>query len=171
MAPATRPERLEPADAVSTWLAGAHPTPARVRTQWAEDEVALVPLGIRFAAIRIPADLMHAGIGSEHREDVADVARDVFRGPVMIGARNIGGLTYWAIVPWRPGVYWPAMPETPYLGVGTHLSIPAVGCTEPPGPHWIAPPRYAYDLCSRERVFDVVMRGRHIVERESSLGR
>lgn len=166
MTSAVRAAVPQPVDAVSSWLAGAHPAPDRVHRQWTEAEVALVPLGVRFAAVRISAAIMHAAIGSEERDAVADVARDVFRGPVMAGLRSLG-LTYWALVPWRAGVYWPALPDTPYLGKGAHLSVPTIDRTELPGPHWIAPPRYAYDLCSLERLFDVGMRGSHILERDA----
>ncbi|GGV53115.1 hypothetical protein GCM10010245_83670 [Streptomyces spectabilis] len=58
-APKSSPEAQAPATAqellaVACWLAEADPSPGRVWAQWERYGVALLPLGSRFDALRIP---------------------------------------------------------------------------------------------------------------------
>ncbi|MFG2814749.1 hypothetical protein [Streptomyces sp. NPDC048410] len=147
-----------------TWLAGAHPKHKRVLRHWDEGHDELMPLGGRFAAVRIPGRIMHAAARDTTLEAIAAVARDVLRGPLIAG-RYAEQQTFWALVPCRAHVYWPSyLKDTPYLGAGSYLNMPPPYCTRPPTedelptPYWVAPPRYRYDLCSREQVFNVIVR-------------
>ncbi|MFD8805547.1 hypothetical protein [Streptomyces sp. NPDC059597] len=149
----------DPLDVVTTWLAGAHPKPKSVLRYWEEGCDQLLPLGARFAAVRIPGRIMHTAVRSSDTAAVAAVARDTLRGPVIAGtyARE---RTYWALVPWRAHVYWPDyLTDTPYLGPGSYLNVPPPTCTVPPI-YWVTRPRYRYDLCTREQVFNLIIRGR-----------
>lgn len=162
--PAPLQERADPPDTVTAWLAGAHPKPKRVLRHWDEGNDELMPLGNRFAAVRIPGRIMHKAVGSTATEAVATAARDILRGPLIAGL-YAEQWTYWALVPCRAHVYWPSyLVHTPYLGAGSYLNMPPPSCTTPPSgnelptPYWVASPRYRYDLCSREQVFNVIIR-------------
>ncbi|MEW2129822.1 hypothetical protein [Streptomyces sp. NPDC005435] len=150
----------DPPEAVISWLSGTHTQPHGVLGNWAKYGSALLPLGGRIAAVRIPAGILHAAVDSDDDQVLATVARDTLRGPLIAGA-FARRRTYWALVPWRPLTYWPDfLTSTPYLGPGHYLTVPALTRTSPPIPYWIAPPRYRYDLCSREHVFNLILRGR-----------
>ncbi|MFB7779523.1 hypothetical protein [Streptomyces bauhiniae] len=149
---------------MTSWLAGAHPKPKRVLRRWEEGCDELMPLGGRFAAVRIPGRIMHAAAGDSTPEAVTVVARDILRGPLITGLYS-EQRTYWALVPCRAHVYWPSyLTDTPYLGAGSYLNMPPPSCTTPPRdadlptPYWVTSPRYRYDLCSREQVFNVIVR-------------
>ncbi|MFI8351354.1 hypothetical protein [Streptomyces sp. NPDC085596] len=149
---------------MTAWLAGAHPQPERVLRHWELGCDHLVPLGGRFAAVRIPGHIMHTAAGDSTPEAVATVARDILRGPLIAGLYAEQS-TYWALVPCRAHVYWPSsLVTTPYLGAGSHLNMPPPSCTRPPTedelptPYWVTAPRYRYDLCSREQVGNVIIR-------------
>ncbi len=157
----------DPSEAVAAWLAGAHPKPKRVLRHWEAGADELLPLGGRFAAVRIPGAILHAAVGSDDDQALTVVARDTLRGPVIAGtyARR---RTYWALVPWRAHVYWPSyLTDTPYLGSGSYLTVPPPTCIKEPIPYWVTPPRYRYDLCSREHVFNVIIRGCSAMSREA----
>ncbi|MFD8806036.1 hypothetical protein [Streptomyces sp. NPDC059597] len=153
------PTQQESNDQIGSWLSGAHTQPQVVLHNWATFGSALLPLGGRFAAVRIPADIVHTAVESDDDHVIAAVARDTLRGPLVAGAFG-SQRTYWALVPWRPLTYWPDfLTGTPYLGPGHHLTLPALTRFSPPIPYWIAPPRYRYDLCSVEHVFNLIVRG------------
>ncbi|MFD4788890.1 hypothetical protein ACFWN1_17905 [Streptomyces sp. NPDC058459] len=164
LGPARRREEPEPPDTVTAWLAGAHPQPERVLRHWDEGHDELMPLGGRFAAVRVPGHIMHTAAGDASPEAVAALARDILRGPLITGM-YAEQRTYWALVPSRAHVYWPSyLTDTPHLGTGSYLNMPPPSCTTPPTeaelptPYWVTSPRYRYDLCSREQVFNVIIR-------------
>lgn len=57
--------------AVRDWLAKAHPVPRQAMAEWANHGVALLPLGARFDAVRVPASRIHAAVGSDEPSVVA----------------------------------------------------------------------------------------------------
>ncbi|MFH9431173.1 hypothetical protein ACH4JZ_23160 [Streptomyces sp. NPDC017615] len=150
--PPVLPSRTDPPDAIRDWLAGAHASPEQARREWARCGIALLPLGPRFGAVRIPGDLVHAAVGSEDGRDVANA----LDGPVIHDVRTLGP-TYWALVPHhdRPGD-----PETPFLGVGTYLGVPDLTVTAPPGSFWVRPPCHRHHLCGPEDVLALITDGR-----------
>ncbi len=75
---------LTPADKyrlISEWLARAHPVPQQAHTEWSRQGVALLPLGERFAAVRLTGELVHAAIGCTEPSAVAVAYRNGFRDP------------------------------------------------------------------------------------------
>lgn len=152
--------RPEPAETIRSWLAGAHDAPNQARTEWTEHRLAILPCGRRFGAVRIPGAIVHAAVGSDDREALADALRAELRGPVIHDVRTVGP-TYWALLPWRPHLHWDGAADTPYLGPGTYLGVPDVDHTEPPGSYWTTPPRHQHDFCDPGLVFDFIVRGRH----------
>ncbi|EST24408.1 hypothetical protein [Streptomyces roseochromogenus] len=102
---------------------------------------------------------MHAAVGSDDPQAVADAVAHHLRGPVIYDVL-VAGPTYWALVPYWPAITWTGTAETPLLGPGSFLGVPDVEVTEPPGSYWVRPPRNRHDLCQREAVFDFILRGR-----------
>ncbi|MGW4301800.1 hypothetical protein ACWEHT_18775 [Streptomyces sp. NPDC004646] len=148
----------DPPEAVISWLSGTHAQPQVVLRSWTRFGSALLPLGGRFGAVRIPADILHTAVDSDDDKVIAAAARDTLRGPIIAGA-FARQRAYWALAPWRPLTYWPDfLTSTPYLGPGHHLTVPSLTRVNPPIPYWVAPPRYRYDLCSLEHVFNLVIR-------------
>ncbi|MFD8914223.1 hypothetical protein [Streptomyces sp. NPDC059575] len=154
--PAVLPSRSDPPDAVRDWLAGAHPSPQQARREWTRCGIALLPLGPRFDAVRIPGDLLHAAVGS------GDVG-DALNGPVIHDVRTLGP-TYWALVPHQDG--WPGEPETPLLSHGTYLGVPDLTVSGPPGSFWVTPPRRQHRLCRAEDVLALIAHGRRELEQQ-----
>lgn len=155
-----RSDRREDApEVIRHWLATAHPTPSRAYTEWTEQGVALLPLGRRFNAIRIPGALVHAATGSDTPDRVAQAVSDALDGPV-IHDQLTAGPTYYALVPYAPGISWLGANDTPLLGPDTYLGVPALNRTAPPGTYWVLPPRHRNHLCRHDAVFDLILTGR-----------
>ncbi|MET8692784.1 hypothetical protein ABZV65_09580 [Streptomyces bauhiniae] len=150
------PSRTDPPDAIRDWLAGAHPSPGRVRREWARCGLALLPLGSRFDAVRVPGDLVHAAVGKLAVSDALD-------GPVIHDVRTLGP-TYCALVPQQGD--WPGDPETPLLSHGTHLGVPDLTVTGPPGSFWVTTPRRRHHLCRAEDVLALIACGRRELRQE-----
>ncbi|MFF4361021.1 hypothetical protein [Streptomyces sp. NPDC001604] len=149
----------DPPEVVKHWLATAHPTPQRAYAEWTDQGVALIPLGRRFNAIRIPGPLIHAATGSDQPDHLAQTMQDRLDGPVIHDHLTTGA-TYYALVPYGPGIPWLGANDTPLLGHGVYLGVPALERTAPPGTYWITPPRHRNDLCAHDAVFDLVLEGR-----------
>ncbi|GGV19275.1 hypothetical protein [Streptomyces spectabilis] len=126
---------------IADWLAQAHPLPSRARREWADAYVAMIPLGRRFDAVRVPAARVHAAVAGEEPATVAAALKDWLRGPVIRDLRSPLG-AYYFLVP--PGAEWDG-PEA-RLSTGTYLGVPRVG-------HiaylmtWVVPPEHPGNLC------------------------
>lgn len=126
---------------ITTWLARTHPLPERAHAEWAERGVALLPLGRRFDAIRVPAERMHAAVGSDEVGIVAEVVAEWLHGPVFRDTRYSEG-PYYVLVP--AGARWGGEEER--LGEGAYLGVPRVGDATLLAA-WVVRPRHAGDLC------------------------
>ncbi|MEU7414911.1 hypothetical protein AB0B40_37445 [Streptomyces sp. NPDC042638] len=158
--PASGSGRPDPPDTIRAWLASAHDVPTQARAEWTTQKLALLPLGRHFAAVRIPGAIVHAAVGTDDGQAITHALETALPGPVIHDVRAVGP-TYWALVPWRPGSRWRGPAETRYLGPGTYLGIPDIGCTEPPGSYWVTQPRYRRDLCHPEAVLSLIALGSH----------
>jgi putative ATP-grasp target RiPP len=144
---------------ISEWLARTHPVPERVRTEWAAQGVALLPLGEGFAAVRMASDVVHAAVRSEDQDRVAAALGELLGGAVIYDRRVAGG-TYYALVDGHTGLAWGCDGVVSCLGRGTYLGVPRVDRRQPPGTYWVVPPRYAGDLCPPRSVVGLVEAGR-----------
>lgn len=144
---------------ITDWLARAHPMPEHARAEWAVEGVALLPLGRQFAAVRIPGPLVHAALGSADEDVVAELLSLRLRGPVIHDHRSTGP-TYYALIQWHAGLIWDRGETAPCLRGDTYLGVPHIDRREPPGTYWVAPPRYAGDLCRPQAVRDLIDAGR-----------
>ncbi|MFF9898514.1 hypothetical protein [Streptomyces longispororuber] len=108
--------------AVAAWLAGADPHPRKVWAEWEQHGVALVPLGRRFDAVRVPAERMHAATGSDQPRIVADALRSWLAGPVLRDLRSSLGPYYVLIA---PSAEWDGPEER--LSTNVFLGVPRPG--------------------------------------------
>jgi hypothetical protein len=144
---------------IAGWLAQAHPAPERAREEWATQGVALLPLGERFAAVRMPSDVVHAAVETEDPDQVAVLLGELLGGSVIYDRRVAGG-TYYALIQGHAGLVWPYDDVATCLGHGTYLGVPRIDRQQPPGTYWVIPPRYEGDLCAPRRIVALVEPGR-----------
>lgn len=111
-------DTITPAEA---WLAEADPDPVHAARWLQSAKVVLLPLGRRWAAVKVAE---HDGLAA-----AADVAGPVMHDPA---ARAV----YFLVA---PDTDW-GLDGTEQLGDTCWLSVPVPSVTEPPGPHWISPP-------------------------------
>ncbi|MGW2489456.1 hypothetical protein ACWCV9_19885 [Streptomyces sp. NPDC001606] len=158
--------------AVEQWLMATCPAASheRIRAEWQENGVALLPLGTLFSAVRIPGRLVFAMALTDDAEEVDAVLDDALRsGPVICDPQ---GRRYYALVPasmarsWKEAAAeWRAKAGVEVLGNGTYLGVPQVGRTRClPGAgasYWSVPMRSAAELCAPLAVARLIAAGRH----------
>ncbi len=120
--------------------------------------IALLPLGRRFEAVRLPERLVLAALCTTDPRQIAVLLGRALNGPVIHDNRAMGG-TYYALTRPRAGRAWAHDAIAPCLGTGTYLGVPRLDRREPPGTHWTVPPRFAGDLCEPESVAALVAYG------------
>ncbi|EPH43328.1 hypothetical protein ABT390_20125 [Streptomyces aurantiacus] len=131
--------------AISDWLARAHPLPAQARAEWSHHGIALLPLGRRFDAVRVPADRVHAAVGSDDPRTVAAALADWLHGPVIRDIRSGGRPYYVLVAPYADGdADWNGREER--LGADTHLGVPRPGSLSMLAA-WVVPPQHPGNLC------------------------
>ena len=130
-------------DAARDWLAGADTTPEHAHRWWSSGTVALLPLGVQFDAIEIPAATAEAVAGAPEID-----------GPVIRYAET--GRLY-VLVPAGTYATWDGR-HVLCLGDGHYLGIPDPDRTDPPGAHWVRPPDGSGRLTSAITVQQAVAR-------------
>lgn len=145
--------------AIAEWLTWEHPVPAQVWTEWTTHGVALLPLGKRFAAVRMPMDVVHAALDTEQSTQVALPLGQLLCGPVVYD-RRVVGVTYYALIQWNPDLVWAHDEVAPCLGRGIYLGVPRIDRRRPPGTYWVVAPRYAGNLCAPQAVASLIETGR-----------
>ncbi len=141
--------------AIADWLAHAQQAPEQARREWKETGVALLPLGSRFVAVRLAANLVHAAVDTTHPQELAARLIRLLQGPVFCDGRTMGG-TYYALMRPRIGSPWKHQDVAPRLGVGTYLGVPKLDRRKPPGTHWVVLPRFEGDLCAPSAVESLI---------------
>ncbi|MET7363802.1 hypothetical protein ABZS76_35895 [Streptomyces sp. NPDC005562] len=134
------------AEQAADWFARSQQEPAQARREWADTGVALLPCGRRFDAVRLPEHLVHSAVRSTDPTVIAARLAQNLGGPVIYDGRTMGG-TYYALTRPRRHGTWRHQDAAPWLGTGTYLGVPKLTRTEPPGTHWVVPPRFEGDLC------------------------
>ncbi|MFE6398919.1 hypothetical protein [Streptomyces alboflavus] len=126
----------------TTWFARAHPLPDQAHTEWARHGVALLPLGRRFDAIRIPAAHLHTAVGSAEPHTVAQALAERLHGPVFRDTRY-SEAPYYALVP--PDTAWADAEQ--HLGRDAYLGVPHPDGSPSPLACWVVPPPAPGTLC------------------------
>ncbi|WPO76254.1 hypothetical protein [Streptomyces sp. KN37] len=131
---------------IEDWFADAQSAPEQARREWTGVGVALLPLGTRFVAVRLPEALVHTAVETTHPQELAASLARLLNGPVIFDGRTMGG-TYYALTRPLIGRPWEHQTVAPRLGSGTYLGVPKLSRLEPPGTYWVVPPRFEGDLC------------------------
>ncbi|MFI6857011.1 hypothetical protein [Streptomyces sp. NPDC050416] len=183
--PALRPVVAEPgvlvhptADrrlAAEHWLLATLPPPGRdrARLEWQQHEVALLPLGTLFSAVRIPGRLLVALTGSTSTSELDEfMCHALDGGPVICDPHH---LRYYALVPasmprtWSQAVDdWRSL-DVDCLGHGSYLGVPradAVEYTRARATYWSVPMHTAATLCRPLKVARLIAAGRHCMPQE-----
>ncbi|MEU1021568.1 hypothetical protein ABZ366_05565 [Streptomyces sp. NPDC005904] len=134
-------------DQIATWLACAQQAPEQARREWADTGVALLPLGRRFEAARLPARLVLAAVDTYDPPEITERLTRFLNGPAFFDGRAMVGTFDILMRTHRTGHVWKYQDIAPRLGVGNYLGVPRMGRTKPPGTHWVVPPRFEGDLC------------------------
>lgn len=133
---------------VEDWLACPAQGAGAAQAEWSERGIAVLPLGKRFEAVRLPESLVHAAVRSSSRPIVGDVLAEALDGAVIHDSR---GRNYYAIVPLDTILKWRSKAAgAECLGDGTHLGVPSPDREEPCSSHpiyWAVPPMEAGDTC------------------------
>ncbi|MVO87946.1 hypothetical protein GPA10_25100 [Streptomyces sp. p1417] len=133
---------MMPGAQVTDWLAATHPVPRQAHAEWANHGVALLPLGVRFDAIRVPGQLLHDALGSADPQTVAAALDGWLHGPVIRDSRTGSG-QYYVLV--APDAEWQG--DAVRLSSGTYLAVPRVGEQVSPVTRWTVPPQRYGQLC------------------------
>ncbi|MGW1951277.1 hypothetical protein ACWCPI_00715 [Streptomyces sp. NPDC001920] len=142
----------------------------RARVEWRQFGVAMLPLGVRFSAVRLPGDLVLAAACSSWNPAEVDqfLAEALDGGPVVCDPRHH---RYYALVPgsmprtWRQAAEdWREM-DVDCLGSGTILGIPPLYRDEfnptAVASYWSVPMPSAATLCKPLSVARLIAAGRH----------
>ncbi|MFG2989980.1 hypothetical protein ACGFZK_11935 [Streptomyces sp. NPDC048257] len=106
------------------WYARCLGEPGAAHAAWQEHGVAVLPLGVRFEAVRIPDGLAHAAVQSIE-DRVVDLALTLaLEGPVIHDAR---GRNHYALVEPGTAERWRSRSAVECLGHGTYLGVPDMG--------------------------------------------
>ena len=116
---------------------------------WLEGSRALLPAGIRWDAVKVPASIMFRLAGGDDPERVrAILAERGATGPVIVDPRH----SYYLLVPPGTAAAW-STHGAACLGLACYLSVPAPSRTSPPETHWLTPPDgTGRDLCNPHAV-------------------
>jgi hypothetical protein len=155
---------------VERWLGSAHPSPGTAFREWGSvAELALIPLGWSFEAVRISQDVVQRACGSGTRPVApAWLAHRLNGGPVI---HDPGFRRYYALVPPCTTRTW-CTPVAECLGEGTYLGVPRVDRIELDehrhASYWAVPMARPGRLCAAVDVLALVVAGRYPVEEDES---
>ncbi|WP_225987220.1 hypothetical protein [Streptomyces spectabilis] len=127
--------------AVSQWLAEADPNPGKAWAEWERHGIALLPLGRRFDAIRVPAERIYAAAASDEPGVVATTLRAWLDGPVIRDLRSKMSPYYVLIA---PDADWDGPDER--LTTGAYLGVPRPGHSTVLS-RWVVLPPHPGALC------------------------
>ncbi|MFJ9891708.1 hypothetical protein ACIQPR_00105 [Streptomyces sp. NPDC091280] len=153
---------------VEKWLASAHPSPRTALEEWdGNAQLALIPLGRGFEAVRIPEDIVHAFVGSDSPATVnARLAEGLNGGPVI---RDPGFRRYYALVPPGTAAVWRA-PVAECIAAGTYLGVPRTDRVESNGgtstSYWSVPMSRPNGLRTAAEVLALVRVGHSLVSED-----
>ncbi|WP_329140851.1 hypothetical protein [Streptomyces sp. NBC_00670] len=153
-----------PSHLLISWLSRSHPRPSEAAREMQCTGFALLAMGVRISAIRVPGALVHAAAQTEDHAEVAEYLLDHLDGAVALDPRHAVGPLYYALIHGHAGLTWQHERLAACLGDGVYLGLPAPHRVEPPGPHWIVPPRYDGDLCKPRAVAELVQLGHSRLE-------
>ncbi|MGW2513631.1 hypothetical protein ACWC0A_30405 [Streptomyces scopuliridis] len=141
-------------NAISRWLASSIKEPVWAYEDWGRGRPAVLRCGIRFDAIRMPAPLMHAALGTTVPEDVPAALADALTGPVIADHAQ----WFYALVPVGTCERWREA-HSVGRGIGAWLGVPRLDQLGPDGVHWAQPIRRPGRLSEPNDVAALVRKG------------
>ncbi|WP_055698490.1 hypothetical protein [Streptomyces silaceus] len=139
--------------AVFDWIARSRQEPQQAHRDWLERGTTQLPLGTRFNAVRLSAQIVHAAVGTTDPDVVGATLAELLCGPVI---HDRPKATYYALIERCPAARWSHPDEAPMLGSGHRLSVPASDLCGPTGLYWAVRPRMVGDLCLVQSVAALV---------------
>ncbi|MDJ0460431.1 hypothetical protein [Streptomyces sp. H27-C3] len=144
------------------WLLASAPVREQAKTDWETKGVAWLRPGLLYAAVTIPAGIIHAAVGVATVQECAEPLAEVLgEGPLFYEAQGFGSEdSYTALV-----LSWVAQIATP-AGMVLHppralLQVPAPDVTEPnEGLFWVVPMNSPGLLVPFDRLVPLVTLGR-----------
>ncbi|MFD5946825.1 hypothetical protein ACFWAZ_17200 [Streptomyces collinus] len=161
--------------ATEHWLLSTLPAPGRAqaRLEWEQHDVAMLPLGALFSAVRFPGRLVAAlTVGAEPSQLDSFLVEALDGGPVICDPHHE---RYYAIVhasmptTWHDAVDEWRTSDVDCLGRGSYLGIPRpdiVGATRSRATYWSVPMDSAAMLCRPLTVARLIAAGRHCLAAE-----
>lgn len=137
--------------AVSRWLASSLGDPSSALQDWQDGRPAIVRSGVKFDAVRMPQELVHAAAASSAGDVIAATLAEILDGPVIRDPYS----WFYALVPPQTTETW-LSPRATVLGRGAWLGVPRVDRTAPPGVHWAVPPVRVGWLCTPTAVAELL---------------
>ncbi|MFG2778187.1 hypothetical protein ACGFY7_10060 [Streptomyces prunicolor] len=167
----TRAGALNRQLAAQQWLLSSLDEHGRTRAQkeWRLHQLAVLPVGELFSAVRLPRDLVLAAAASSwDPEQVDPFLNDILGGPVICDPH---GHRYYALVSPAMPVKWRDAAEdwrplrVDCLGHGVHLGVPSMEATEYAPfrwpSYWSVPMDSTPTLCQPLHVARLIAIGRH----------
>lgn len=152
------------------WLLPAAPSKPQALTEWEEKGMAWLRPGLMFAAVMIPAGVIHSAFGLTSPEECAEpLATSLNGGPVFYQKGGFGPeATYTALLPAYVGREW-GLTTTVAHPHHALILVPAPDRREPTedGPWWVVPLRGPEQLCSPDRLAAVVNVGQRFINQET----
>lgn len=139
--------------AIAAWISRAHRDPQAAMAQWRDMGLAMMPLGVRFSAVRVPDEAVATVTGYTKRQEWDEYLRDVVGGPTICDPR---GHRYYILIARKTAEAWSYLAESwRTIGVGILGEGAIVGVPSPlrePDPegrlsYWAAPALQAGMLC------------------------
>ncbi|MEO3976377.1 hypothetical protein [Streptomyces sp. CAU 1734] len=140
--------------AMGEWLAESLADPRVAWGEWRSGSFAMLPAGVRFDAVRISGELVHAVVGDSVHDGVAAWLTGGLAGPVICDT----GHWYYALLPPGSTGMWPSG-LVRRLGRGAWVGVPRPDLTGHTGLHWCVPMTYPAVLCDTGAVSALIERG------------
>ncbi|MFJ1580433.1 hypothetical protein [Streptomyces sp. NPDC088182] len=148
---------------VERWLASSVPSSDFAFSEWQYGRPAVLRTGVRFDAVRMPVQLVHAATGSTAPEPevVGGFLAEILDGPVICHP----GQWYYALVPPGTAEIWRSEWAV-VRSIGAWLGVPHPDCTapKPVSVYWAVPITEPGALCSAEAVATLLRLGHSRVE-------
>ncbi|WP_331743495.1 hypothetical protein [Kitasatospora sp. NBC_01300] len=144
--------------AVAHWLACAALVPRLAFNDWKKDGLALLPAGVLFAVVPVPAAEVHAAARTDQRRQVDRYLSRVLGGPVFCYDSYDA---YFALVPAGTARHW-NLSDVPCLGRGQTVAVPRPGLTREDGTRafWSVQMDSPALLCQPNLVAHLILAGR-----------
>ncbi|WP_051712196.1 hypothetical protein [Streptomyces sp. NRRL S-350] len=144
--------------AAGQWLACAAPVPALAFDGWRNEGLALLPSGVLFAVVPVPAAEVHAAARTDQPRQVDRYLSRVLGGPVFCYDSHDA---YYAMVPATTARGW-NLSDVPCLGPGRTVAVPRPGLTRDDGARafWSVQMDSPALLCEPALVAHLILAGR-----------